>query len=342
MGVEGFHSDGNVVRIPHAATLLYCEKSIPGGDTLLVELDAVLAKIPPSLKIQEVNFASAHIENLEHPLAYPHPSTGKPTMFFGLGELSGIYSRNGVKISQAETNTIKYFIEKAIEEVGVYTHKWNSGDMLMLDNLAIAHRASDGTQAGVEDVGLRVLRRVTLAGRQELKRRGNLNDRELYPRACNENKCLVSLSGVSGFESGSGHFVGVAASAELCRYHLNENAVLASLRTLEDAELAKEIVGEVGKPHWINGVKEGTSVREIEWGGVVGDEWEGDYPWDEVSGQPNDCDGVDTEPCIFVGPEGKWFDFASDRKTGEGTTRWTRNDLGRGETNVQHPLIVRS
>ena len=81
MGVEGFHSDGNVVRIPHAATLLYCEKSIPGGDTLLVELDAVLAKIPPSLKIQEVNFASAHIENLEHPLAYPHPSTGKPTCF---------------------------------------------------------------------------------------------------------------------------------------------------------------------------------------------------------------------------------------------------------------------
>ena len=52
-------------------------------------------------------------------------------------------------------------------------------------------------------------------------------------------------------------------------------------------------------------------MREIEWGGVVGDEWEGDYPWDEVSGQPNDCDGVDTEPCIFVGPEGKWFDFAS-------------------------------
>ena len=120
------------------------------------------------------------------------------------------------------------------------------------------------TREAASEAELRVLHedmllRSHLPEDRKLKRRGNLNDRELYPRACNENKCLVSLSGVSGFESGSGHFVGVAASAELCRYHLNENAVLASLRTLEDAELAKEIVGEVGKPHWINGVKEGTA-----------------------------------------------------------------------------------
>jgi hypothetical protein len=118
VGVEGFHSDGNVVPIPHAATLLYCESTIAGGNTLLVPLNEVHAKLDPAL-IDGVNFASAHVPGLEHPLAYHHPSSGRQTLFFGLGALSGLYSRHNVTMTQEETDAVTGAIESAIDEVGV-------------------------------------------------------------------------------------------------------------------------------------------------------------------------------------------------------------------------------
>ena len=113
--------------------------------------------------------------------------------------------------------------------------------------------------------------------------------------------------------------------------------------------MAAEIVAETAQPHWILGT-EHASRAHIDWPGLDGgvDEWtdttgsstgsmdtagsstdsstssqalsQGRYPWDEASSQPNDCDGPDTEPCIFVGPHGKWFDFACEQKTAAGTT----------------------
>merc|ERR1711865_248162 len=45
------------------------------------------------------------------------------------------------------------------------------------------------------------------------------------------------------------------------------------------------------------------------------------WPWHVESGQPNDCDGPGTETCMFIGPHGRWFDFAcapkvANRETG--------------------------
>lgn len=86
-------------------------------------------------------------------------------------------------------------------------------------------------------------------------------------------------------------------------------------------------------PHWILGTEHANKAF-IDWpnmhthGKGMVDEWASTsggsgghgYPWDVASGQPNDCDGPDSEPCIFVGPNGNWFDFACDRKTAPGTT----------------------
>ena len=78
--------------------------------------------------------------------------------------------------------------------------------------------------------------------------------------------------------------------------------------------MAKEIVEAVGEPHFILG-KEFAGEVKIDWMDDEGeDEWGGQYPWDSGSGQPNDCDGPGTEPCIFVGPGGRFFDFACNRK----------------------------
>jgi alpha-ketoglutarate-dependent taurine dioxygenase len=331
VGTEGFHSDGNVVPIPHKANILFCESAIEGGDTLLAPLEEVAARLDPMM-FTDIRFVSSHVEGLSQPLIYPHPSTGRRTMFFGLGSLSGRYTRHGAETTEEETEDIKQAIETAIADVGPYRHIWKAGDLMMIDNLAVAHKATPGTQVVHED-GVRVMRRVTLANKQRLRRRPLFS--ELPQRCTDEGLCLISLA--QWVEYNGTDFASINEARELCKYAIHETADLAVLPTRELAYMAAELVAETNVPHWIFGTEDAESKR-IEWitlmhspgapassfAILVEDDFVGDYPWDGPSGQPNDCDGPGSEPCIFVGPYGNWFDFACEKKTSGGPEiTWT-------------------
>ena len=350
VGVEGFHCDGNVMEIPHAATLLFCERTIPNADTILSPLNEVAAELillhgkSFPFDLADVLFASSHVDNLTQPLIYPHPLTGNITMFFGLGTLSGRYHlKNGTVLSQEWTDAIVAAIDDVISRHTV-NHEWVEGDMVMLDNLALAHKASSATQA---ENGVRILRRVTLKGTNLLQHRQE-DGLESFPHRCSktEEVCLVSLASWIGYEDGSGKFHSNAeagesrrrieaclshkskhsltsssifpSSAGACKAALSSDATLATLHTPHLASLARSIVEETKKPHWIMGI-ETAGVDRVNWGEGVTDAWDSQpYPWDHASGQPNDCDGPGTEPCIFVGPAGNWFDFACQAKIANG------------------------
>ena len=47
------------------------------------------------------------------------------------------------------------------------TMQWEEGDFIINDNLALAHFASDGTQADPTEHGLRILHRTTIVGGPE-------------------------------------------------------------------------------------------------------------------------------------------------------------------------------
>ena len=314
-------------------------------------LEVLEAWGPSSLELDRVNFVSGVVDGLEHPLVFNHPVTGRPTMFYGLGSLSAArYTRGGVEMSKAETTAVKAAIQTAIERVGITAHKWQQGDLLMMDNHAMAHRAAGGSQAQPQGAGLRLIRRVTMAGKRRLQRRSpvdaTLLNGPLFPRRCSDQLCLVSLARWTQYiDDGRGLFASLAESRELCKYALHASADLVELPTKALAAMAAELVAETAVPHWILGT-ENASNPTIEWPNQRGggpDEWgDGGYPWHEESGQPNDCDGQDSEPCIFVGPEGRWFDFACDRKTAEGTTpgpeiTWT---TGVRKMYNLHPLCV--
>ena len=248
-------------------------------------------------------------------------------MFYGLGTLAATqFTRGGIKMSESETRKIKDAIQSAIEIVGITAHVWADGDLLMMDNYALAHRAASGSQVLSPQVGVRLIRRVTLAGKRRLQRRSPIDatllNGPLFPRRCSDEVCLVSLARWVGYlEDGYGHFASLDKSRELCKHAIHTSADLAPLPTKKLAAMAAEIVAETAVPHWILGT-ENASESMIKWLGNTSDadEWDGNYPWHEESGQPNDCDGKDSEQCIFVGPAGRWFDFACARKTAEGTT----------------------
>ena len=51
-----------------------------------------------------------------------------------------------------------------------YSHKWEPGDFIISDNLAVGHEASPETQYPRSKVGLRVMHRVTIAGKVKPKK----------------------------------------------------------------------------------------------------------------------------------------------------------------------------
>jgi len=326
VGIEGYHVDGNVAPVPHKATMIYCEKAVKHGDTLLAPLREVAAKLAG---LGDVAFRSMHMSDVVHPLMYPHPATGDATMVFGLGSLSGLYKKRGRDMSRPETDAIVAQIDVAIQAVDPYRHEWAEGDMLILDNLAMAHYASPGTQDTSH--GLRIMRRITLAGTNRPSQRISLaSPSSPFPdRRCDRasGSCLVSLKDYVNYTTAPGVFDTRDDARRLCRYALSPRADLARLDTPAKVAMATSIVGVTGEPHWLNAYE---IDRAVAWLGepttaTEGDEHEwiepgkerrklGDYPWHTDSGQPNDCDGPGSEPCLFVGPGGKWFDFACGPK----------------------------
>ena len=95
---------------------------------------------------------------------------------------------------------------------------------------------------------------------------------------------------------------------------------LVHLTTGVRQALAARVVDSLGVPHWIGGDDSPNGV--VTW--RDGTPHAGfDAPWHSLSGQPNDCDGPGTETCMFMGPNGKWFDFACAPKVPQEEPRVT-------------------
>lgn len=365
-GTEGWHVDGNVVRLPHAVTLIHAISVIPDGDTIFVPLQEVVhllrerghlsgrckERAPPCLgnfsmpaeqafktpPLDDVLFQSGHVKDVRHPLIYPHPVTGHDTMMFGLGQLSGKYRRGCLQpalpssweMSHDETETAMQAILDAIESSRkTLRWRWASGDLIMVDNLAVAHYASEGTQASPQQVGLRLMQRTTVAGTTTPQKRPLLHS---LPHECisqdpaaagppsSNHYCVFSLPGPAAREA-PGAFDSREAARGRCRSTLAPDADLAIPATARINEAMGRVVSAVGAPHWLGG--DDSPNGHVQWldGSIASDGWgfDSSLPWHAPSGQPNDCDGPGTETCMFMGPGSKWFDFACQPKVANAT-----------------------
>eukprot|EP00040_Diaphanoeca_grandis_P015938 m.81932 g.81932 ORF g.81932 m.81932 type:complete len:509 (-) comp25472_c0_seq2:381-1907(-) len=335
IGIEGWHVDGNCVPIPHAITLIHCIMAIPNGNTRLVPLKEVVSTLRERNQLEpleSINFHSATDNTISHPLVYPHPSTGEDTMMFGLGSLSGQYSDADTGVmSVAATQGVMDVIENAIETAGdVLTWDWREGDLLILDNLALAHMAVPNTQDSHTQVGTRLLQRTTVEGQRLPTQRPSIT--QLHHKACmvenmtgyDDVVCMISL--FDQLPQTLGGFLSRDEARGACRQLVSPDADLAMPTTPARNNLATSLVDALEEPHWL-GADE-FPPRVVHWfdGGHMqlndSDELPWESPWHLPSGQPNDCDGPGSETCMFIGPNGAWFDFACGPKlVEEGTTQ---------------------
>mmetsp|Transcript_134835 Transcript_134835/g.262603 ORF Transcript_134835/g.262603 Transcript_134835/m.262603 type:complete len:539 (+) Transcript_134835:39-1655(+) len=389
VGVEGWHVDGNVVSSPHAATLIHAVAAVPDGDTFFAPLREAVQELrsrgllrgqcteraPPCANsnngwvnsgvppLDDLVFRSGTNGDVQHPLIYPHPSTGEDTMLVALGSLSGRYSRGCLapalptfrEVDDNETERVLDVVHDAIMKTNrVLRWRWAPGDLLIPDNLAVAHHASSSTQQAPEEVGLRLMRRTTVTNERTPKKRPILHS---LPHECvaevlfdsegssggkkHHHHCMFSLASLMDYQPGK--FDSTETARQHCRI-LSPLADLAMPTTPMRNTAAGHVVSSVGLPHWLGGVNE-QGVHVVWYDGKsASTSWglDGRLPWHEPSGQPNDCDGPGSEQCMFMGPDAKWFDFACQPKVplSNGTKKVTAGPEITWEDGVRHEYNI--
>lgn len=174
---DKWHSDKSFREAPSMATVLHAVTLPPdGGDTCFANMYRAYEALPDTEKaaldgVKVIHswpdsrenvgrkMSQAEIDDAPpqaHPLARPHPETGRKALFLGMHAafLDNMDRAAGLaKIEALETH--------ATQEQFIYRHNWRAGDLLMWDNRCLMHRADPNFDAALHP---RVMHRTCLRG----------------------------------------------------------------------------------------------------------------------------------------------------------------------------------
>jgi alpha-ketoglutarate-dependent taurine dioxygenase len=176
---QSWHTDSSYLPVPCVGALLHgVEVSRSGGETQFTNLYKVLQAMPAALKARITgrrarhNFGHMHtlkplkpmtdaeraaVPPVWHPMVRVHPVTGRQSLY-----ISPIYNDQVEGLSTAEGFALlSELTEFAGRDEFVYTHRWETDDVVMWDNRCTLHQvtAFDPTER-------RVMHRTTLLGTQ--------------------------------------------------------------------------------------------------------------------------------------------------------------------------------
>lgn len=188
VGTAGFHNDGAFMPAPYSHAIYQIVEapsppptaSSPNCGTAFLNVNKALSQFAANAGHAALGrLAALHtvsdVTGLEHPLLFTHPLTGRALLLSGgwRGVLrldrtaqpdAGVQKR---ALRGDELRHVKRTVQELLSACDdcVYAHRWQAGDVIVTDNLAVMHRAEAG--AGLPPSvlgGLRVLHRVTVAG----------------------------------------------------------------------------------------------------------------------------------------------------------------------------------
>jgi taurine dioxygenase len=157
-GEVWFHHDGSFKEIPYAATVLYgMAVTSTGGETVFANMYMAYDRLSHSTKrkIKGLNglniydYASTGRVDLErdissinhwiHPLVIRHPDTGRKALY-----ISPLITARVEGLPAAESDALleELFSYKEDKDI-TFEHKWEAGDLVMMDNRSITHARKD-------------------------------------------------------------------------------------------------------------------------------------------------------------------------------------------------------
>ena len=176
VGRTGWHIDGSFQEKPFSHSIYHIISCPSQGATVFAPLTELIERLDESKRKfwDRLYMGSDRRGNCVHPHVYPHPLTKLPTLCFHLGMTDHYILDYGTpqakRMNDEETEEIKAGIHaEFVKNSGdiQYVHEWQPGDFLISDNLALGHEASPDTQLSTSQVGLRVMHRVTIAGKHK-------------------------------------------------------------------------------------------------------------------------------------------------------------------------------
>ncbi|HEX4986255.1 MAG TPA: TauD/TfdA family dioxygenase [Burkholderiales bacterium] len=177
-GTLVWHTDGSWQRVTGQATIIYAEVAAgEGGETHFCDMYGAYERLSPAWKSRIANLRAVHnldfsrtrrhgeepmteaqraaVPPVDHPVVRTHPDTGRKCLF--LGDHAEYILDMGYDEGRA---LIEELNALAIHEDLTYRHRWTPGELIVWDNRAVLHRATEYDPATQK----RVIRRCTVLG----------------------------------------------------------------------------------------------------------------------------------------------------------------------------------
>lgn len=175
-----WHNDGSFMREVFGHVVYHIIKAPVGpGNTAFAHLGKAYDLLPPELQARYTNCASVNSNSgVVHPVVHDHHLSGRRSLYLHTGMTGSIIERVEEPTGNNELSGIKAWNKDEMNELFVsftqlldrpelcYQHKWEEGDVVVIDNLAVAHKAMP--EAHKSSAGLRILHRTTCQGVAEL------------------------------------------------------------------------------------------------------------------------------------------------------------------------------
>ncbi|WP_394747580.1 TauD/TfdA dioxygenase family protein [Spongiimicrobium salis] len=159
-----WHSDRSYHQNPsHLSIFQMVEIPKNGTTTSFISLIESYNDLSETAKVEWNRYYTEYANSVIHPILWQHPFNGKNTIYFDFGFVS-------IMTDTCQTNSLPLKKANAIlnqlntifsNQPSIYEHQWNTGDILIVDNYAAAHK-SDIALNNPSDT--RVLLRTTTKG----------------------------------------------------------------------------------------------------------------------------------------------------------------------------------
>jgi taurine dioxygenase len=149
-----WHSDGAYLPDPTAVTLHHIIFPTRDGDTLYADLRSAYDRLGPRERALLGKMKTrSQVPTVAYPLIWEHPLTGRAILYPNLDQGAAIVDEAG-----APQPPLSAYLREHLNR-GCYRHKWRAGDLIVVDNFAVAHCATPAHPSA-----LRVLHRTTVPG----------------------------------------------------------------------------------------------------------------------------------------------------------------------------------
>jgi alpha-ketoglutarate-dependent taurine dioxygenase len=186
---HGWHHDGLHNKAPFGHVAYHLPHVPTLGQTCFahcgIAFDRLAAEDPDVIN-QAAQLCSLHSHSGElRPLVYANPVSKRLQILAHFGQIGAVLRFvEGQEVIEGDSIGVEMKVEPM--EAGEirpimlalyaaldspeceYPHQWEEGDLILANNLTVAHRTGPGAHASAEEVGLRVMHRVTVMGNIDL------------------------------------------------------------------------------------------------------------------------------------------------------------------------------